>query len=121
VRGALASQKSTCYYCGVVSQCYLLGSFTSDDAKSVRELKELLSNNMAARSKAESDKMVMCSYIIMRCILKLCFSFFKALAERMDQLEEMLSKKEKFLLVRNAYNAHVHMYTNTHALTHAHT
>ncbi|XP_065913181.1 kinesin-like protein KIF15-B isoform X2 [Dysidea avara] len=54
-----------------------LGSFTSDDNKSIRELKEILSNNMAARSKAESDKM--------------------ALAERMDQLEEMLNKKERFL------------------------
>ena len=42
----------------IVVYCILTGSFTSDDAKSVRELKELLSNNMTARSKAESDKMV---------------------------------------------------------------
>ena len=36
----------------------MLGLLTSDDGETVRELKELLNNNIAVRSKAESDKTV---------------------------------------------------------------
>ena len=75
----------------------MLGSLSSNDNKAVRELKEILNNNITARSKAESDK------VVRKCIfayIDACLSFLaKVLAERMDQLEEMLNKKEKFLQV----------------------
>lgn len=38
--------------------CSMLGSLSSSDSKALWELKEILNNNIAARSKAESDKMV---------------------------------------------------------------
>ena len=36
----------------------MLGSLSSNDSKAVRELKEILNNNISARGKAESDKVV---------------------------------------------------------------
>lgn len=77
----------------------VLGSLVSGDGKTIQELKEILSSSMAARSKAESDKMVV--YIVYKTPLAICFYFCKTLVKRLDQLEEMLSKKEKFLQVHN--------------------
>jgi len=86
----------------------MLGSLTSDDGKAVRELKELLNNNITARSKAESDKMV---HMRTQCLFNKSTNFLtKALVERMDQLEEVLSKKEKFLQVCQIFEK-VYAYT----------
>ena len=85
----------------------MLGSLSSSDSKAVWELKEILNNNIAARSKAESDKVVSTHLTVSYTAIYTMFSY-KVLSERMDQLEEMLNKKEKFLQVCIKYFC-VHM------------
>jgi kinesin family protein 15 len=55
------------------------GSMMSDDAKTIRELREMLVHSMAAREKVEASKM--------------------SLLERVDNLQKLCDKKDKFLQV----------------------
>ena len=93
----------------------MLGSLSCNDIKAVRELKEILSNNINARNKAENDKVVSMHSLQYHHIIIIIFTynyaflklFCKGLSRKDGSTGRNVEQKGKvFTSVSNILYAH---------------
>ena len=107
----------------------------SDDEKTIHELRDMLGNSMAIRERIEGEKLVRrmekegeeegrVSWYRESTIYCLLFTFWQTLLDRIEHLEKLCDKKEKFLQVSTSrqedrlileYYPHIPLFSSSHS------